>query len=161
MKYKYVNELMTTPALYCEEEMTISQVINIFKEHNIGFLPITKSNILVGVVTDRDVLIRSFDKFDLSAPIKSIMTDSEIEFISPNDLLVNAAKVMASKKIRRLVVTNDGKIVGVLTTKDLIKEESLIGYAIETYNTNNTLKEYAIYDNSNPHDSIKVSDYPL
>lgn len=161
MKYKYVKELMTSPALFCEEETPIYKVINIFKEYDIGFLPITKSNILVGVITDRDILIRCFDKFDLSFPIKSIMTDDEIEFICSNDLLINAANTMANKKIRRLVVVDDAKVVGVLTTKDIIKEESLIGYVIETYNTNSTLKEYAIYNNSNPHDSIKVSDYPL
>lgn len=157
MKYEYVKDLMTSPAIYCDEETPISNVVDIFKSYNIGFLPITKSNILVGVVTDRDVLIRGISE----NPIKSIMTSGEIDFVNPTSSLIEAATTMAKKKIRRLVVVDDGKVVGVLTTKNLLKEPSLLNYVVETYNNNDTLKEYAIYDNSNPHDSIKTSDYPL
>ncbi len=157
MKYEYVKDLMTSPAIYCDEETSISSVIDIFKSYNIGFLPITKSNILVGVVTDRDVLIRGISK----NPIKDIMTSGEIEFVNPTTTLIEAATIMAKKKIRRLVVVDDGKVVGVLTTKNLLKEPSLLNYIVETYKNNDTLKEYAMYENSNPHDSIKTSDYPL
>lgn len=157
MKYEYVKDLMTSPAIYCDEEASISSVIDIFKSYNIGFLPITKSNILVGVVTDRDVLIRGISK----NPIKDIMTSGEIEFVNPTTTLIEAATIMAKKKIRRLVVVDDGKVIGVLTTKNLLKEPSLLNYIVETYKNNDTLKEYAMYENSNPHDSIKTSDYPL
>lgn len=161
MEYKYVHELMTSPAICCDENTVIVDVIKIFKNFNIGFLPITKNNILIGVVTDRDVLVRGFNKDLNKCLIKEIMTADQIEFVNKDTNLIDAAKIMAEKKIRRLVVLNDGKVVGVLTAKNLIKDKNLINYVLKTYCENKTLKEYSIYMNSNPHDSIKASDFPL
>ena len=161
MKYEYVKDLMTSPAISCEESLDIKSVIEIMKENNIGFLPITKSNIIVGVITDRDILIRGIGKYELSTKINQIMTSGEIHFISPSTPLVDAAKIMSKNKIRRLVVLNDGLVVGVLTTKNLLKEPSLIPYIVDTYDKNNTLNSYEIYMNCNPHDIIKTPDFPL
>lgn len=161
MNHKLVKDFMTSPAITIEESQTIKDAINLFKEKNIGFLPITKSNIIVGVVTDRDVLIRGIGIFKLNSKINKIMTSGEIHFVSPDTQLTEAAKLMSTKKIRRLVVLDDGKVIGVLTSKNLISEPSLIPYITETYKTNKTLNEYSIYNNSNPHDSVKATDYPL
>ena len=161
MKYKYVRELMTSPALGCESTTTIKEAISIMKENNIGFLPITKSNVIVGVVTDRDILIRGIGIYKLNSHINKVMTSGDIHFVSPNTHLKDAAELMAKHKVRRLVVLNDGKIVGVLTTKNLLKEPSLISYVIETYLPITTIPQYSMYMNSNPHDSVKAEDYPL
>lgn len=154
---KNVKDFMTSPAIYCEEDTTIDTAISILKEHNIGFLPITKNNILTGVITDRDILLRHGNH----TKIGEIMSSTNLQFVSPSDPITEAAEMMANSKVRRLVVLNDGKVIGVLTSKSLLKEPSLINYIIKTYEKENTLNEYAIFDNSNPHDSIKVSDYPL
>ena len=89
------------------------------------------------------------------------MTSGEIHFVDPSSLLVDAAKIMSKNKIRRLVVLNDGKVEGVLTTKNMLKEPTLFPYIIDTYVKDKTLNEYSIYMNSNPHDSVKTADYPL
>lgn len=160
MKNKYVKDYMTTPVITVDSSTTISEAIKILKKYNIGFLPITKNNTIVGVVTDRDILVRAIGTYKLNSKIEKIMTD-EIEFVNPTTPLKEAAKTMSDKKIRRLVVINDGKPVGVLTSKNLIREQELLPYIISTYETAPTFKEYIIYSNSNPHDSIKASDYPL
>lgn len=161
MKYNYVKDLMTAPAIYCESNSTIKEVISQMKDYNIGFLPITKNNILIGVVTDRDIIIRGIGTYKLNTHIEKVMTNGNIHFVNPDTKLEEAAKIMAKNKVRRLVVLNDGKVTGVLTTKNLLKEPKLIDYVVQTYLPQNTLKEYSMYLNSNPHDSIKASDYPL
>lgn len=161
MKYKYVKDLMTSPAVSCEDTTTIKSAIEIMKNENIGFLPITKNNIAIGVITDRDILIRGIGIYKLNTRIGKIMTDGEIHFVSPSTPLIDAAKIMADNKIRRLLVLNDGKITGVITTKNMLAEPSLLPYIIKTYEKNSTLNYYSIYSNSNPHDSIKPADYPL
>lgn len=161
MKYKYVKELMTAPAITCDENVSIKEVIKILKEKNIGFIPVTKGNILVGVVTDRDILIRGIGIYKLSSKINKVMTNGEIHFVSPTTLLIDAVKIMSANKIRRLVVLNDGKVEGVITTKNMLKDPSLLPYIIDTYNENTTLNAYSLYLNSNPHDSVKAEDYPL
>lgn len=161
MNYKKVKELMTVPAIFCESTKSIKDCITIMKEKNIGFLPITKKGILIGVVTDRDILIRAAGIYKLNTKIEKIITTGEIHFVSPSTSTLEAAKIMSKNKIRRLVVMEDGKIHGVITTKNLLKESELHKYIIDTYKKSTTLKEYQIYINSNPHDSIKTSDYPL
>lgn len=161
MKNKTVKDLMTYPAITVEETTSIQNAIKIMKEKNIGFIPITKNNIITGVITDRDILIRAIGIHDIKNEISNIMTSDEVHFVSLTTPLIDAVTMMATHKIRRLVVLNDGKVVGVLTSKDLLNESHLIPFIIQTYNKNETLNGYEIYSNSNPHDSIKTSDYPL
>ena len=158
---KKVEELMTSPAITIEDNVSIKEAIEVMKNKKIGFLPITKKNVIIGVVTDRDILIRGVGKYKLNAKIRNIMTSGEIHFVSPSDMLEDAAKIMSKNKIRRLVVLNDGYVVGILTSKCLLKEHTLIPYIIDTYEENTTLPGYQIYNNANPHDSIKAPDYPL
>lgn len=161
MESKKVEDVMTTPAITCEYSETIKNVVEIMKKHNIGFIPITKENIIIGVVTDRDILIRSIGIHESTSKIDNVITSGEIHFVNPSTTLIDAAKIMSKNKIRRLVVLNDGKVVGVLTTKNLLQDTSLIPYIIDTYKKNETLSDYSIYINSNPHDNLKTSDYPL
>ena len=173
MKYKYVKDIMSSPAITIESDEPIKKAIELMKKKNIGFLPVTKSNIIIGVLTDRDILIRGIGIHKTNSKTEKIMTGGEIHFVSPSTPLVDAAKIMSKNKIRRLVVIDDGYVKGVLTTKNLLKEKeyvsnnsrrqepSLISYIIDTYGNNDTLPHYEIYDNSNPHDSVKAADYPL
>lgn len=161
MTYKYVEELMTSPAITIEDSITIKETIEVMKNNNIGFVPINRKNVIVGVVTDRDILIRGVGVYKLNSKINKVMTNGEIHFVSPGTPLIDAAKIMSKNKIRRLVVLNNGKPVGVLTTKNMLKEPTLIPYIVDTYLENKTLNAYSIYMNSNPHDSVKTSDYPL
>ena len=161
MKYKYVKDLMTTPAIYSETTNTIKETISLLKEKNIGFLPITKKNILVGVVTDRDILIRGIGIYKLNTKIEKVMTSGDIYFVDTNTPLEEAAKMMSKYKVRRLVVLTDGQVSGVITTKNMLKEPSLLPYIVTTYLPQETLNNYSLYLNSNPHDSVKASDYPL
>ena len=55
----------------------------LMKKKNIGFLPVTKSNIIVGVLTDRDILIRGIGIHKTNSKTEKIMTDGEIHFVSP------------------------------------------------------------------------------
>lgn len=161
MLNKKVKDLMTNPAITCSYDQTIKEAINIMKENDIGFLPITKNNIIVGVVTDRDILIRAIGIHKINTKINKVMTNGEIHFVSPETNLIDAAKIMSKSKVRRLVVLNNGEVTGVLTSKSFINEPQLIPYIIDTYKKNDTIGYYEIYNNSNPHDSIKTDDFPL
>lgn len=74
MKYNYVSDLMSKPAITCEYNNTFKETIETMKTRDIGFLPITKKGVLVGVVTDRDLLIRGIGTYKLNARIDRVMT---------------------------------------------------------------------------------------
>lgn len=129
-----VKNVMSSPAICVDEKASIKEVIEIMEKEDVGFLPITKNDHLIGVVTDRDILLRSQGKKS-STKISKIMTKDVIYTITENATLEDAGKIMSDYKVRRLVVVNSDYIRGVITSKDLLKDESLIPYIKQTYNS--------------------------
>lgn len=127
-----VKNVMTSPAICIDEKTTIKDAISIMENEEVGFLPITKNDCLVGVITDRDILLRSRE-YKKNSKISKIMTKDVIYTISSNSPLHEAGKIMGEYKVRRLVVVDDDTITGVITSKDLLKDETLIPYIKQTY----------------------------
>ena len=127
-----VKEVMSSPAICVNSKSTIDDATKLMEEKNLGFLPVTENDVLVGVITDRDILLRGKGKRP-DTQINKIMTKNIIHLVNVNDSLESAAQIMAAHKIRRLVVIEDDLIKGVITSKDLLYEESLIPYIKQTY----------------------------
>lgn len=155
-----IDEIMSSPAITIDESISIVEAAKIMKEKNIGFLPITKDGFITGVITDRDITIRAVSINDVNDSISSIMTPHPLTVVSGTEV-ITTAKLMANEKIRRVVVTLDGKIIGVATSKDLLKAPNTLQYALMTYQVSDVSPYFRIYANSNPHDSVKVEDYRL
>ena len=69
----------------------------------------------------------------MNTPIEKIMTQDNLVCVNINDDLLEAAKLMSNYKIRRLIVTEDDLIKGVITSKDLLYQDDLIPYIKQTY----------------------------
>ena len=61
------------------------------------------------------------------------MTNENLYTIQEHSTLEDAGKIMSQHKVRRLVVVNSDYVVGVITSKDLLKDDNLIPYIKETY----------------------------
>lgn len=127
-----VKHVMSHPAICVDEKTNINDTINIMRKQKLGFLPITKNDHLIGVVTDRDILLRG-QNIKKNTKISKIMTNDIVYTINENASLEEAGKLMGKYKVRRLVVVNSDYIRGVITSKDLLKDETLIPYIKETY----------------------------
>ena len=127
-----VKEVMSSPAICVNSKSTIDDATKLMEDKNLGFLPVTENDVLVGVITDRDILLRGKGRRP-DTQINKIMTKNIIHLVNINDSLESAAQIMAAHKIRRLVVIEDDLIKGVITSKDLLYEESLIPYIKQTY----------------------------
>ncbi len=80
-------------------------------------LPVVENGRLVGIITDRDLRQQAISE---SAPVSSAMTTSPIS-ISPSDTAETAARIIIERKIGALPVVEDGTVVGIVTTSDLLK----------------------------------------
>jgi CBS domain-containing protein len=84
---------------------------------------VKKNNEFVGIVTERDVLNKicseTINIMDLS--VEKVMS-SPLITIDAQEPIGKAAMIMESKNIRRLLVKKDGKIVGLITQKDILRE---------------------------------------
>ena len=103
---------------------SIYDIANIMKNNDVGFVPIADKNHVVGVVTDRDIVVRGINNnMKLNTNIEEIMT-SHIFTINEHSDLSSALKIMGDKQLKRLLVLNGKKIVGVISISDIIKSSS-------------------------------------
>lgn len=116
-----VREAMAATISTARPSETLDAVAGKMKAENCGFIPIVEGRSLVGVVTDRDIVIRCLAEGRIdprSETVDNIMTPSTwtIEADAPIEA---AAHVMAEHEVRRLPVLEDGSLVGVISYGNL------------------------------------------
>lgn len=101
------------------ETAVVADALTIMKEFKIGGIPVVNSkNKLVGIVTNRDL---RFEK-RMSRPVKEVMTSKDLITVTDVKDLQKAEAILQKHKIEKLpVVSKDGKLVGLITYKDIIK----------------------------------------
>ena len=128
-----VRELMSTDLSYCTPVDNVYEAALKMKQEDIGIIPIVENNRLVGIVTDRDLVVRGIaDKNPGSNKITEVMT-TDIVSVSPSDPVEKASELMARHQIRRLPVVENGQLVGMLSLGDLAIEkyaDDQAGYAL-------------------------------
>lgn len=112
---------MNKALIFVNPETTSYQVAKMMKEGGISAIFIKEKEEFIGIVTDRDFATKvAVNKLSFETPIKNIMS-SPIITIDHQELISSAAKLMGQNKIRKLAVTEDGKVVGILRAIDFVK----------------------------------------
>jgi CBS domain-containing protein len=114
-----VSEAMTAQVVTAKPGDSIQSVAKIMAQVDTGAVPIFDDGKVVGLVTDRDIVLRVVaEGGDLNGPISAGMSD-DVQDCHPDDTVADAAGKMASHQLRRLVVTDAGKLVGILSLGDI------------------------------------------
>ena len=124
-----IKDCMTNEVSWCTPKDTVGKAINIMNDCHVGCVPICDNeNKVVGIVTDRDILLRCVkcDKDVKTTPITEIMT-TKVCCCNENDEIEYAEKCMSDMQVRRIPVINDGKLVGMLSLGDLAHNDTKIG----------------------------------
>ena len=102
----------------------LTEAANIMQEYNVGCVPIEKGGHIIGVLTDRDIVIRGLlaQANIRELTCEDIMTREVINVDSEEDALA-ALSFMAEHKIRRLIVTENGKFTGIVSIGDIATGE--------------------------------------
>jgi CBS domain-containing protein len=135
-----IRDIMTKDVHTLSADHTLTDAAALMRELDVGVVPIVgKSNELCGVVTDRDIIIRivALGKDPQMTKIDSIMT-KDIITITPDMDLDEAARLMASEKIRRLPVVDGVKLVGMISLGDLAtndQSDRMAGNVLEDVST--------------------------
>ena len=119
-----VSDAMTSQVSTAAPTDTVRKVAQVMAHVETGAVPIVENGKVVGLVTDRDIVLRvvaegrSFD-----SPISEAMSDGEVLSVREDDILADATAKMASHQIRRLVVLNEaGNLTGILSLGDVAKD---------------------------------------
>jgi CBS domain-containing protein len=119
-----VSDAMTGQVSTAAPTDTVRKVAQVMAHVETGAVPIVEDGKVVGLVTDRDIVLRvvaegrSFD-----SPISEAMSEGEVHSVREDDILADATAKMASHQIRRLVVLNEaGNLTGILSLGDVAKD---------------------------------------
>ena len=120
-----VKDIMNKSLISADSSTTVFQIANLMEKGGIGAIIVKKDNIPAGIITDRDFAIKiTTQKLPLETPIDKVAS-YPLEKINSNESILVAAKLMSSKKIRNLAVVNDDKIIGIITSTDLVNQLAL------------------------------------
>ncbi|WP_100333753.1 CBS domain-containing protein [Bacillus alkalisoli] len=114
-----VKEVMSTNVDVCTPLDNVFEVATKMKDLNVGAIPIVENNQIIGMITDRDLVVRGIaEKHPGSNPVTNVMSENLVT-ISPDASLDEASKLMAEHQIRRLPVVENGQLVGIVSLGDL------------------------------------------
>ena len=90
------------------------------KRHNVGVIPVCEGKRLLGILTDRDLVISCIasDMDPRTCSAKQFMTSSAVT-VTPDTDLDEAARLMGQHQVRRLPAVKDGDLVGIISIGDL------------------------------------------
>ena len=125
-----VKECMCDNVCCVKPQTTVTEVAKLMEQHHIGSVPVCDdNNCLCGIVTDRDILLRTVacNKNANTTQISEVMTTNVCQ-CSQNDEMSQAQNKMAQQQIRRLPVCDEqNHVIGILTLGNLCQNEQQIG----------------------------------
>lgn len=128
-----ISEIMTREVSSVSPLTTLEQAARQMREYDVGALPVIESGRLVGIVTDRDIVLRAVaEAIDgMFARVSDAMTPNVIVCRGDADL-EEAVDVMSAKQVRRLpVVDKHEHLIGILALGDIARyEDSAAGFAL-------------------------------
>ena len=118
---RLVSDIMTKKVISIDETKTIKEAASLMNEAKIGSIIITKDDIPVGILTERDFVTKiAVEEIPLSVSLSQVMI-KPLLVVTPNQTVWEAAEIMKNMGIHRLAVQEGGKIIGMVSTTDLVK----------------------------------------
>lgn len=120
---KTLKEIMTTNVVTVTKQDNLYEAAVKMRDNDIGFVPVVEGGKVIGVVTDRDLVIRGYaEKHSGSTSVDQVMT-SDCVRVSSDTTVDEASRLMAEKRIRRLVVEDNKELAGVIAIGDLARRD--------------------------------------
>jgi CBS domain-containing protein len=130
-----VREIMTADVAKAAPDTTLEEIATMMKESDTGAIPVVDDDALIGIITDRDIVLRCVaeGKDPAECTAEDVVSEN-LETVEPDDDVEEAAQIMAHRQIRRLPVVEDGRLVGMLSLGDIAVKESedTAGNALES-----------------------------
>jgi len=129
-----VGDAMTKGVICVDIEDTVADAAEVMKKNDISSVIVTKQGDGVGIITERDIIIKVVAESNDARKIRSseIMT-SPLITLSPDASIDDAAREMRDKDIRRLVISEGNNIVGILSESDIVRIEPALHTLIQEH----------------------------
>ena len=117
-----VKDVMTKSLISADPSTTVFQVANLMEKGGVGAVLVKQNGEPAGIITDRDFAIKVTTQNLSSDTTIDKVASYPLATIDGNETIVSAAAMMSSKKIRKLAVTENSKIIGIITSTDLVNQ---------------------------------------
>ena len=117
-----VRDVMTSNPRTVSPSDSIQVAARIMKEEDCGVVPVVDNGRPVGIVTDRDIVIRAVADGRGDRAVREIAT-MDLVFVKPDTSTRDAAKLMGERQVRRLPVVENDRLVGIVSLGDLAVKE--------------------------------------
>ena len=116
-------DIMTASVTTASPEMSLRQVAGLMRDGDMGSIPVVEAGKLVGIVTDRDIVVRAVaEGLETSSPIADAMT-KEVFSVKPDDFAFEAIRLMGDRQVRRVPVVDEaGNLAGIIAMADVALE---------------------------------------
>jgi len=116
-------EIMTKNVRTATRDMSLREVAAIMRDGDMGAVPVVDEGKLIGIVTDRDIVVRCIaDGRDADTAVSEAMT-TELFTVMPDDFVFEAIRLMGDKQVRRVpVICNNGELAGIIAMADVALE---------------------------------------
>ena len=117
------SEIMTKNVRTATVDMPLRDVAAMMRDGDMGSVPVVDGEKLVGIVTDRDIVVRCIAEGEnADAPVRDAMT-SGIFSVTQDTFVFEAIRLMGDKQVRRIPVVNkDGELAGIIAMADIALE---------------------------------------
>lgn len=126
-----IKEVMNRDVIAAKPEMSVREAAKVMSKYHIGSLIVLEEEKIAGIITEGDILRKVIvEGKDLDETrIKEIMTENVIT-ITPDKTIDDAVKIMTEKKIKKLPVVDNDKLIGIITASDIMVVEPKLIEAI-------------------------------
>jgi CBS domain-containing protein len=115
-----IREIMTKNVVTVRPETSLAQAVKVLTEHHIGGAPVVADNgALLGVISELALIDVVFEPDVKQARVSKYMAE-DVQVVSPDEPLARAAQLFALYSFRRLPVVENGKLVGIVSRRDLM-----------------------------------------
>ncbi len=117
-------DIMTSSVTTAAPEMTLREVAALMRETDVGALPVVKENRQLGIITDRDIVVRAVaEGKDTSTVTAGEVMTAEIFSAAPDTFVFEVIRLMGDKQVRRVPVVNEsGELGGIIAMADVALE---------------------------------------
>jgi CBS domain-containing protein len=117
----FVHDIMRKNVISIDASMTVQDAAKMMDDASIGAIVVLENGIAVGIVTERDLTRRIIAKGKpLTTNVKEIMS-SPLIVINPDDTVWEAAQLMKTRRIHRVPAVKENRLVGIMTTSDIVR----------------------------------------
>jgi CBS domain-containing protein len=129
-----IRDLMTQNPTSCDVNTTVLEAAKRMAQEDVGAIPVVDGDRLVGVLTDRDIVVRvvAEGRDPMTIRVGEVAT-KDLVTVSPDEDLDTALRTMASAQVRRVPVVEGDRLVGVVAQADVARkgEDSKTGEVVE------------------------------